>query len=61
MLLCRVLIGDIANGGRNSNAPLKSDRLTQVETLVDNANNPTIFVTTRDYCALPVYKIWFSK
>ena len=60
MLLCRVLIGDIAVGKRDCGPPLKSDGITRVETLVDNTINPTIFVSTRDYCALPVYYIWFG-
>ena len=61
MMACRVLIGDIAKGEQNCEPPLKSDGHTRVETLVNNVQNPTIFVTTRDYCALPVYYIWFEK
>ena len=61
MLACRVLIGDIAKGTRNCEPPLKPDGHTRVETLVNDTNNPTIFVATRDYVALPVYYIWFSK
>ena len=61
MLLCRVLIGDIAQGYRDCEPPLKSDGITRVETLVDDTNNPTIFVSTRDYCALPFYYIWFKE
>ena len=61
MLACRVLIGDIAKGSKNCEPPLKSDGISRVETLVNDINNPTIFVTTRDYCALPVYYIWFKQ
>ena len=61
MVACRVLIGDVAQGKKNSDPPLKSDGHTRVETLVDDTNNPKIFVATRDYVALPVYYIWFNK
>lgn len=61
MLLCRVLIGDTAKGSARCKPPLKSDGITQVETLVDNIDNPRIFVSTRDYVALPVYYIWYTK
>ena len=61
MLACRVLIGDIAKGKRNCDPPLKSDGNTRVETLVNHINNPTIFVATRDYVALPCYYIWFGE
>ena len=61
MLACRVLIGEIAKGERNAQPPLKSDGHTRVETLVDNVYNPTIFVATRDFVALPVYYIWFER
>ena len=61
MLVCRVLIGATAKGKPYGEPPLKSDRKTRVETLVDNIHNPSIFVATRDYCALPVYYIWFDK
>ena len=60
MLACRVLIGDVAKGSTNCEPPLKSDGITRVETLVNDTINPTIFVSTRDYCALPVYYIWFK-
>ena len=61
MLACRVLIGDIAQGYTNCDPPLKSDGISRVETLVNDINNPQIFVSTRDYCALPVYYIWFKQ
>ena len=61
MLLCRVLIGDIAKGHSNGEPPLKLDGKTRVETLVNHTHDPTIFVSTRDYCALPVYYIWFDE
>ena len=60
MLACRVLIGDITKGQKNCDPPLKADGHTRYETMVNDINNPTIFVATRDYCALPVYYIWFS-
>ena len=61
MVACRVLIGDIAQGKRNCDSPLKSDGNTRYETLVNDIKKPKIFVATRDYVALPVYYIWFKK
>ena len=61
MLLCRVLIGTKAKGSQNCEAPLQSDGVTRVETLVNDVNDPTIFVSTRDDRALPIYYIWFKQ
>ena len=60
MLACRVLIGDITKGEKNCDPPLKEDGYTRFETMVNDMDNPIIYVATRDYCALPVYYIWFN-
>ena len=41
--------------------PTKKDGITKYNTFVNNINNPNIFVITRDYTAIPKYKIWFKK
>ena len=61
MLACRVIIGETSLGSPNCLPPLKSDGQTRVETLVNDVSDPTIFVSTRDYYALPVYYIWFDR
>ena len=62
MLACKVIIGEMVQGSKDmKTAPFMENNLTQYDTLVDNINKPCIFVITRDYFALPKYKIWFRK
>ena len=62
MLLCKVIVGDIAQGSYNlKKIPYKKDKITQFETLVDNMNNPKVYVVTRDFMSVPKYKIWFRS
>ena len=60
MLLCKVIVGDTTKGTYNlRKIPYKKDGVTQFETLVDNVKNPAVYVVTRDFMAVPKYKIWF--
>ena len=62
MLLCKVIVGDVANGRYDSKEiPYKKDGITQFDTLVDSVENPTVYVVTRDFMAVPKYKIWFRS
>ena len=62
MLLCKVIVGDVTKGKYNlRKIPYKKDGVTQFETLVDNVKNPTVYVVTRDFMAVPKYKIWFRS
>ena len=66
ILLCLVVIGSIGQGYYNIPILYKSDGITEYNTLVSNINNmnnrnPKIYVITRDYFAIPKYKIWFNK
>ena len=62
MLLCRVIVGEYTRGSYNlKKVPYKKDGLTQFETLVDDIKHPTIYVVTRDFMALPAYRIRFKK
>ena len=62
VLYCRVITGDYTKGAQNMDEKhlYKSDGITQYDSLVDDINNPTIFVINRDYHALPTHIIVFK-
>lgn len=62
MYLCRVLTGDYTTGNSSMIAapPKATNTGDFFDTVVDNANSPTIFVVFRDYQAYPEYLITFN-
>lgn len=62
MFLCRVIIGEYTLGKKGmKQAPLlRSDSTEQFDTLVENADKPTIFVTMTDAQAYPEYLVTFK-
>ena len=61
MLICRVYVGDYTVGKPDMDTPpLKNDGLTQYDSLVNDINNPTIFVVSKDYHAIPEYIVTFN-
>ena len=58
MLVCKVIVGDycIGNSGMTKPPP-KSDGIGQYDTMADSLYNPSIFVITKDYHAIPKYII----
>ena len=62
MLICRVFVGDYTRGRHDMiTPPLKNDGKTQYDSLVDNINDPTIFVISKDYHAIPEYIIKYKR
>ena len=60
MLLCKVIVGDYCVGSKNMiELPTKTDGVTQYETMVNRLKDPTVFVVSKDYHALPKYVITF--
>ena len=39
----------------------KEDKVTQYDSLVNDLDNPSIFVINRDYHAVPIFVILFTK
>ena len=66
ILLCKVIVGEPTMGGwdpRDGRYPkisLKHDN-TEFDTFVDDTANPTIFVSYRDFMAVPVYLVKFRE
>ena len=61
MLICRVFVGDYTIGSSNmTTPPLKNDNKTHYDSLVNSINNPTIFVISKDYHAIPEYIVQFK-
>jgi len=62
MFFCDVLLGDYCQGAANLlTPPLKSDNQTQYDTLVNDMQNPSIFVVCKDHMAIPRYLIKFAQ
>lgn len=62
MFICRVIIGEYTKGDRKmKTAPLLREGSTeQFDTLVENVEKPTIFVTMTDAQAYPEYLVTFK-
>ena len=61
MLVCKVIIGDCCIGQRHMvTPPFKPNSVLQYDSMVDDLNNPSIFVVTKDYHAIPVYSITYK-
>ena len=61
ILLCKVIVGDYTKGTRaTKRIPLKTDG-SEYDTMVDNTNDPSIFVVWRDYHAVPVYLVKYKE
>ena len=61
MLLCNVIVGEYCQGDMSMKTPpFKSDGLTQYDSLVNDTNNPAIFVISRDYHCIPSYLIRYK-
>lgn len=62
MLACKVIVGEYCKGHSTAtSAPYKEDGITQYETMVDDENDPKIYVVSKDYHAIPKYIIQFEK
>ncbi len=62
MLLCSVIVGDFTQGKEKYDTPpRKGDGVTQYDSMVDNIENPSIFVICRDFHALPLFKITYRS
>jgi len=62
MFVCRVIVGDYCIGNQQMLAPpMKPDGKSQYDCLVNALVNPTIFVITRDYHAIPAFLIVFNN
>eukprot|EP01084_Bolivina_argentea_P041057 75764_1 len=53
ILFCRVLIGHYTNGTKDMKTIPTKVNGKEYDSLVDNKDNPTIFVSWRDYHAIP--------
>ena len=62
MIACRVYIGDSTVGRRDMKRSelYKADKVTQYDSLVNDLNDPSIFVINRDYHAVPCFVIVFT-
>lgn len=61
MLYCKVIAGDCCQGSYSLKKPPTIKKTTkQYDTFVDTLHSPTIFVVTRDFMAIPLWKIWFT-
>ena len=62
MLVCKVIVGEYTLGYKAMDKSLlyKPDKKTQYDSLVNDMENPTIYVINRDYHAIPVYIILFN-
>ena len=62
MLACKVYIGDSTVGKANMDKSelYKDDKVTQYDSLVNDLDDPTIFVINRDYHAVPCFVIVFT-
>eukprot|EP01083_Nonionella_stella_P234107 824268_1 len=61
ILLCRVIVGEYTMGNKYMKTIPKKDDGTEYESLVNSTRNPTIFVSWRDYHAIPYYLIRFRR
>eukprot|EP01083_Nonionella_stella_P037059 101066_1 len=61
ILLCRVIVGEYTTGNKNMKTIPKKDDGTEYESLVNSISDPTIFVSWRDYHAIPYYLIRFRR
>ena len=63
MLGCKVYIGESTIGRRNMDKKelYKDDKVTQYDSLVNDLDDPTIFVINRDYHAVPCFIIEFKR
>ena len=62
MLACKAYIGEITKGREhmNDHELYKEDKVTQYDSLVNDLDNPTIFVINRDYHVVPCFVIVFT-
>ena len=61
MLVCRVFVGDYTIGTANmTTPPLKNNGKSHYDSLVNRLNDPTIFVISKVYHAIPEYIIKFK-
>eukprot|EP01083_Nonionella_stella_P234106 824267_1 len=59
ILLCRVIVGEYTMGNKNIKTIPKKKDGKEYESLVNSTSDPTIFVSWRDYHAIPYYLIRF--
>ena len=55
VLSCVVLVNNIVPDSKGLNK-----NISGYDTYVDNINNSQIYIVTRDFMAIPKYKIWFK-
>eukprot|EP01084_Bolivina_argentea_P071328 129710_1 len=62
MLICKTLIGDCVQGYNDMKqiTLIKADGYTRYDSIVDDINNPHIFVINKDYHSIPTYLITFK-
>lgn len=63
ILLCKVIVGDsvqVPSGCGEQTITLQSDG-SEYDTHVDNSDDPAIYVTWRDYTAVPMYRLKFKE
>ena len=60
ILLCKVIVGDSVQGSSGMKIALKPDG-TEYDTFVDYPANPSIYVSWRDYTAIPMYRLKFKR
>lgn len=61
ILLCKVIVGDSVKGEQSMQTiPSKADN-NEYDAFVDNPENPSIYVTWRDYTAIPMYRLKFKR
>ena len=60
ILLCKVIVGDSVQGSTGMKIALKPDG-TEYDTFVDHPGSPSIYVSWRDYTAIPMYRLKFKK
>ncbi len=61
ILLCKVITGQFIVGTSSMNTiPKKADG-TEYESLVNNVNDPTVFVIWRDYHAVPYFLVKYKR
>ncbi len=63
MLVCCVIVGEYTKGTHDMKVapPISTDSKVVYDSLVDNADTPTIFVAMTDAQAYPEYLITFKK
>ena len=61
IMLCKVIVGDSINGRQSMKKMPKKLNGMEYDTLVDDVNNPSIYVVWRDYRAVPMYLIKFQS